>query len=174
MSRESGDPTAGVSHFFEHKKRVHVAVGVMVCSMGWIGRGSVMGRCGKGGYRRRSRRSAGGGRACHQDSVADLPSHERDRSHQRRRVGREEDQDGGRYVASGSRSDDGARNNDANNAPTGKLDSFGVVNASATYDVNKTMQLFGRVENLGDEEYEEIFGFSTPIRSVYGGVKLTF
>jgi vitamin B12 transporter len=54
------------------------------------------------------------------------------------------------------------------------LDSFGVVNASATYDVNKTVQLFGRVENLGDEEYEEVFGFGTPIRSVYGGVKLTF
>lgn len=34
--------------------------------------------------------------------------------------------------------------------------------------------LFGRVENLGDKEYEEIFGFGTPIRSVYGGVKRTF
>lgn len=68
----------------------------------------------------------------------------------------------------------GARNNDANNAPAGKLGSFGVVNASATYDVNKTVQLFGRVENLGNQEYEEIIGFGTPIRSVYGGVKLSF
>ena len=68
----------------------------------------------------------------------------------------------------------GARNNDANNASAGKLGSFGVVNVSATYDMNKTVQLFGRVENLGDQEYEEIIGFGTPIRSVYGGVKLTF
>ncbi|MGH7258566.1 MAG: TonB-dependent receptor plug domain-containing protein [Nitrospiraceae bacterium] len=68
----------------------------------------------------------------------------------------------------------GARNNDANNAPAGRLGSFGVVNASATYDVNKTIQFFGRVENLGDQQYEEIIGFGTPIRSVFGGVKLTF
>jgi vitamin B12 transporter len=68
----------------------------------------------------------------------------------------------------------GARNNDANNAPAGKLGSFGVVSASATYDLNKTVQLFGRVENLGDQQYEEIVGYGTAIRSVYGGVKLTF
>ena len=68
----------------------------------------------------------------------------------------------------------GARNNDANNAPAGRLGSFGVVNASATYDINRTVQLFGRVENLGDQQYEEIIGFGTPIRSVFGGVKLTF
>ena len=68
----------------------------------------------------------------------------------------------------------GARNSDANNAPAGKLGSFGVVSASATYDLNKTVQLFGRVENLGDQQYEEIVGYGTAIRSVYGGVKLTF
>ncbi|MGE3151579.1 MAG: TonB-dependent receptor plug domain-containing protein [Nitrospiraceae bacterium] len=67
----------------------------------------------------------------------------------------------------------GARNNDANNAPAGKLGAFGVVSATATYDLNKTVQLFGRVENLGDQQYEEIIGYGTAIRSVFGGVKLT-
>lgn len=68
----------------------------------------------------------------------------------------------------------GARNNDANNTPSQRMGSFGVVNVSTTYDVNKTMQIFGRVENLTNQPYEEIAGFGTAIRSVYGGVKLTF
>ena len=45
---------------------------------------------------------------------------------------------------------------------------------SATYDVNKQMQVFGRIDNLFNQQYEEILFFGTPIRSVYGGVKLTF
>lgn len=68
----------------------------------------------------------------------------------------------------------GARNNDANNTPSQRMGSFGVVNVSTTYDVSKTMQLFGRVDNLTNQQYEEIAGFGTAIRSVYGGVKLTF
>lgn len=68
----------------------------------------------------------------------------------------------------------GARNNDANNTPSQRMGSFGVANVSTTYDVNKTMQVFGRVENLTNQEYEEIGGFGTAIRSVYGGVKITF
>lgn len=68
----------------------------------------------------------------------------------------------------------GARNNDANNTPSQRMGSFGVVNVSTTYDVNKTMQVFGRVENLTNQDYEEIAGYGTAIRSVYGGVKLTF
>ncbi len=68
----------------------------------------------------------------------------------------------------------GARNNDASNTPSQRMGSFGVVNVSTTYDVNKTMQVFGRIENLTNQQYEEIAGFGTAIRSVYGGVKLTF
>lgn len=67
----------------------------------------------------------------------------------------------------------GARNNDANNSPEGKLGAFGVVSATASYDINKTVQVFGRVENLGDAQYEEIIGYGTPIRSIFGGIKLT-
>jgi vitamin B12 transporter len=67
----------------------------------------------------------------------------------------------------------GARNNDANNSPSQRLGSFGVVNLSATYEVNAHAQLFGRIENLTGQQYEEIAGYGTPIRSIYGGVKLT-
>ena len=68
----------------------------------------------------------------------------------------------------------GARNNDPNNTPSQRMGSFGVVNVSTTYDVNKTMQVFGRVENLTNQDYEEIAGYGTAIRSVYGGVKVSF
>ncbi|MBD0305707.1 MAG: TonB-dependent receptor [Nitrospiraceae bacterium] len=65
----------------------------------------------------------------------------------------------------------GSRFNDPAN--TQGLDPFGVVNAAATYDVTKQVQLYGRVENLFNEKYEEILFFGTPIRSVFGGVRIT-
>jgi vitamin B12 transporter len=68
----------------------------------------------------------------------------------------------------------GARNDSANNSPSTKMGSFGVVNVSATYDVNKQVQIFSRVDNLFNQQYEEILFFGTPIRSIYGGVKLTY
>jgi vitamin B12 transporter len=48
------------------------------------------------------------------------------------------------------------------------------------YDVVKdwgpirTLELFGRVENLLDEDYEEAFGFSAPGIAGFGGVKMVF
>ena len=68
----------------------------------------------------------------------------------------------------------GARNNDAANTPSQRLGAFGVVNVSATYDVTKQVQVFGRIDNLLNQEYEEFLFFGTPIRSVFGGVKLTY
>jgi vitamin B12 transporter len=65
----------------------------------------------------------------------------------------------------------GARFNDRGN--TQKQGSFGVVNLSGTYDALKHLQIFGRVDNLFNQQYEEILFFGTPIRSIYGGVKIT-
>jgi len=67
----------------------------------------------------------------------------------------------------------GARNNDLTNTPAQKQGSFGVVNAVATYDVTKRVQLYGRVDNLLNQKYEEVLYFGTPIRSVYGGMRIT-
>ncbi len=66
----------------------------------------------------------------------------------------------------------GGRVNDAAN--TQKMPSFDVVNVSATYDVTKQWQIFGRVDNLFDKDYEEVLFFGTPIRSVFVGVKFTY
>ncbi len=68
----------------------------------------------------------------------------------------------------------GARNDDASNTPSRRQGSFGVVNLSATYEMTKEVEVFGRVDNLFDQDYEEILFFGTPIRSVFGGIKLTY
>ena len=68
----------------------------------------------------------------------------------------------------------GARNNDVVNSPAQRQGSFGVVNVSASYDVTKQWQLFGRIDNVFNQQYEEILFFGTPIRSVFGGVKFTY
>jgi len=55
-----------------------------------------------------------------------------------------------------------------------KLDSYTLVNLAATHDFSKTVQVFGRVENLLDERYEEVFGYGTAGIGVYGGVRVRF
>ena len=57
---------------------------------------------------------------------------------------------------------------------TTPLDGYLLVNLYASYDVRKNMTLFGRVENLFDEEYEPAIGYGSPGRAGYGGVKVTF
>ncbi len=55
-----------------------------------------------------------------------------------------------------------------------KLDQYALVNLAVSYDITKNFQLFGRVENLLDKEYEEAKGFGTPGLSFFGGMKLSF
>jgi len=55
-----------------------------------------------------------------------------------------------------------------------ELDDYVVVNLSGSFKVHKYVEVFARVENLFDQDYEEVFGYGTPGISAYGGVKLTF
>jgi vitamin B12 transporter len=50
--------------------------------------------------------------------------------------------------------------------------SFTLVNLNASYRIGPQIELFGRVENLFDADYEEVFSFATPGRAAYGGVRL--
>jgi vitamin B12 transporter len=70
----------------------------------------------------------------------------------------------GRYV--------GSRFNDVSNLQ--KLKAFDVWNLIASYDVNKSVQAYVRADNLFNEKYEEILNFGTPVRSIFGGVKLMY
>lgn len=60
---------------------------------------------------------------------------------------------------------------------TGNLDptpSFVVWNLSASYDVTKQVQAYLRLDNIFNEKYEEILFFGTPIRSIFGGVRINY
>jgi vitamin B12 transporter len=54
------------------------------------------------------------------------------------------------------------------------LPAFTLVNIGVAYDVTEKVQLFGRVENLLDETYEETFSFRSPGIGAYAGVRTTF
>jgi vitamin B12 transporter len=50
--------------------------------------------------------------------------------------------------------------------------AFTLVNLNVGYDLNPHVQIFGRVENLLDKNYQEVFSYRTPGRAAYGGVRL--
>ncbi|MFH1623833.1 MAG: TonB-dependent receptor, partial [Pseudomonadota bacterium] len=54
------------------------------------------------------------------------------------------------------------------------LESDTIVNLGAAYDFTKNFQLFGRLENLFDEDYEQVKGYGTKGFSAYGGIKVSF
>ncbi len=54
------------------------------------------------------------------------------------------------------------------------LQEYVLVNLNADYRLTDRLSLFGRIENLFDERYEEVFGFATPGRAAYGGVRAHF
>lgn len=51
------------------------------------------------------------------------------------------------------------------------LDSYSLVNASAQYRLTDTWSLYGRVDNLTDEDYEEINGYGVAGLSGYAGIE---
>ena len=54
------------------------------------------------------------------------------------------------------------------------LDAYWLVNATASYRLQPGVEIFGRVENLLDQHYQEVFGFESAPIAAYAGVKLTF
>ncbi len=53
------------------------------------------------------------------------------------------------------------------------LDEYVLVNAGIAYRVEPNVEVFGRVENALNEDYEEISGFNTPGIAAYAGVRVT-
>lgn len=53
-------------------------------------------------------------------------------------------------------------------APYARLDFY------ANYKVNDFVSVYGRMENVADTRYEEVYNYSTPGRSIYGGVKVSW
>ena len=44
----------------------------------------------------------------------------------------------------------------------------------AGYQYNNQIKILGKIENLLDQDYEDVFGFNTPGRSVYLGLQLGY
>jgi vitamin B12 transporter len=58
--------------------------------------------------------------------------------------------------------------------PNFDIEDYAVVNLSAEYEVNSHLSIIGRIENLGNEQYAEVFGFPNLGRAAYGGFKVRF
>lgn len=54
------------------------------------------------------------------------------------------------------------------------LQEYALVNLNAEYRLTSALTLFGRLDNLFDERYEEVFSFANPGRSAVGGVRARF
>lgn len=57
---------------------------------------------------------------------------------------------------------------------TVKDKAYAVFRVAASYDITENLQIFGRVENLFDNDYQEVYGYETFGRSFYGGIKGKF
>jgi vitamin B12 transporter len=58
--------------------------------------------------------------------------------------------------------------------PNFDIEDYSFVNIAAEYEVNPHLSIFGRIDNLANEHYSEVFGFPALGRAVYGGVKVRF
>ncbi len=54
------------------------------------------------------------------------------------------------------------------------LEAYWLVNVAASYQVQPGIELYGRVENALDQEYQEIFGFEAPPVAAFAGVRFTY
>ena len=58
--------------------------------------------------------------------------------------------------------------------PNFDIEDYSFVNIAAEYEVNLHMSIFGRIDNLTNEHYSEVFGFPALGRAAYAGVKVRF
>jgi vitamin B12 transporter len=53
------------------------------------------------------------------------------------------------------------------------LEAYWLLNATVSYKLSPGVEVFGRVENLLDRHYQEVYGFEAPPIAAYAGLKLT-
>ena len=58
--------------------------------------------------------------------------------------------------------------------PNFDIEDYSFVNITAEYEINSHMSIFGRIDNLTNEHYAEVFGFPNLGQALYGGMKLRF
>ncbi|MFU8762905.1 MAG: TonB-dependent receptor plug domain-containing protein [Haliea sp.] len=63
---------------------------------------------------------------------------------------------------------------DAREFDGSNLDSYEVLDLNARYTLAAGLEVYGRIENLLDENYEEIPGYRTSARAAYAGLRYSF
>ncbi|MBA3962422.1 MAG: TonB-dependent receptor [Chthoniobacterales bacterium] len=58
--------------------------------------------------------------------------------------------------------------------PNFDIEDYSFANFAAEYQVNSCLTIFGRIDNLTNEHYSEVFGFPALGRAAYGGVRVSF
>jgi vitamin B12 transporter len=58
--------------------------------------------------------------------------------------------------------------------PNFDIEDYSFVNFAAEYEISPHVSIFGRIDNLMNEHYAEVFGFPALGRAAYGGVKVRF
>lgn len=59
-------------------------------------------------------------------------------------------------------------------APNFDIEDYTVINFAAEYALTPHVSLFGRIDNLANEHYAEVYGFPALGRACYGGLKVRF
>ena len=54
------------------------------------------------------------------------------------------------------------------------LASYAKLDVLANYKVNDNLSMFGRIENLTDTRYEEVYNYGTAGRSYYAGISYSW
>ncbi|MEN2975913.1 TonB-dependent receptor [Tistrella bauzanensis] len=54
------------------------------------------------------------------------------------------------------------------------LDAYTLVGLTAAYDLTDRAEIFGRVDNLFDEQYQEVLGYGSRGRAAYAGLRMRF
>ena len=54
------------------------------------------------------------------------------------------------------------------------LDDYQVLDLALSYSPSDKLEVYGRVENGFDEDYQEVLGYNTAGRSAYAGLRLRF
>lgn len=55
-----------------------------------------------------------------------------------------------------------------------EADAYTLFNLVASYRITRNIEIFGRIDNLFDEEYEVVLGYGTAGRSAYVGVRVGY
>jgi len=54
------------------------------------------------------------------------------------------------------------------------LHGFVLLNVAASFKVHENVEIYGRIENILNQKYQEVFSFGTPGIAAFGGVRVRF